>query len=72
MLQGTPYADRNPIGLCSVIEGATSAQLRAFYEKWYTAENVTVIGVGDFGGNPMPFIQSFSSAVSQAVNRSIR
>jgi len=40
-------ARRNPIGLAEVIERATPDDLRAFYRKWYRADNLLLIVVGD-------------------------
>ena len=48
LFRGSPYADRHPIGVLSVIENATAEQLRAFYERWYRPENMAIIFVGDF------------------------
>lgn len=45
---GTLLAARNPIGLTSVIEGATHRQLKEFYDTWYRPERMTVVAVGDF------------------------
>jgi zinc protease len=42
------YAVREPIGLVNIIQGATPAQLRAFYEKWYRPDRMALIVVGDF------------------------
>ena len=44
----SPYAIRAPIGLPSVVEGATADDLRAFYERWYRPDLMAVIAVGDF------------------------
>jgi len=48
LFRGSPYAERLPIGLPEVIESATSARLKNFYNKWYRPENMAVIIVGDF------------------------
>lgn len=44
---GTPYADREPIGLASTLRGATAAKLKEFYETWYTPSRMAVVVVGD-------------------------
>ena len=48
MLKDSKYAERLPIGTPEVIEGATSDQLRAYYEKWYQPDLMAVVAVGDF------------------------
>ena len=40
-------ARRNPIGLEDVIDRATPDDLRAFYQKWYRADNLLLIVAGD-------------------------
>jgi zinc protease len=50
LFEGSKYAQREPIGLASIIENATSRQLRDFYERWYTADNMALIFAGDFDG----------------------
>ncbi|MDR0785705.1 MAG: insulinase family protein [Treponema sp.] len=44
----SPYAERTPIGLESVILNAPAERLRNFYQKWYRADNMALIIVGDF------------------------
>jgi zinc protease len=48
LFQGSPYAKRNPIGLPDIIEGAPASRLEGFYRKWYRADNMALIFVGDF------------------------
>ncbi|MCL2762657.1 MAG: insulinase family protein [Treponema sp.] len=50
LFKGSPYADRRPIGLPEIIEGAPASQLESFYKKWYQADNMALIFVGDFDG----------------------
>jgi zinc protease len=45
---GSPYADRLPIGLQEIIENAPAERLEAFYKRWYRADNMAVVIVGDF------------------------
>ncbi|MBK1876411.1 M16 family metallopeptidase [Pelagicoccus mobilis] len=45
---GTKLAERNPIGLEWVVEETSVEQLKAFYEKWYRPELMTLVVVGDF------------------------
>jgi zinc protease len=50
LFRGSPYAHRMPIGLLEVIEGAPASRLENFYKKWYQADNMALIIVGDFDG----------------------
>ena len=42
------YAERLPIGLPEILETATVADLRGFYQRWYRPDLMAVIAVGDF------------------------
>jgi zinc protease len=44
----SPYAERLPIGLESVIVNAPAERLQNFYKKWYRSDNMAIIIVGDF------------------------
>jgi len=44
---GQPLAERAPIGTVKTLEAATPQSVRAFYERWYRPETVTVIVAGD-------------------------
>jgi zinc protease len=50
LFQGSPYADRFIIGLPEIIQGAPASRLENFYKKWYRADNMALILVGDFDG----------------------
>jgi zinc protease len=50
LFQGSPYADRFTIGLPEIIQGAPASRLEHFYKKWYRADNMALILVGDFDG----------------------
>ncbi|MDR1587676.1 MAG: insulinase family protein, partial [Treponema sp.] len=50
LFEGSPYANRLPIGLPEIIEGAPASRLEGFYRKWYRADNMAIILVGDFDG----------------------
>ena len=41
------YAQRDPIGLPVALKAASAASVRAFYEKWYRADRMAFIVVGD-------------------------
>ncbi|WFL77867.1 insulinase family protein [Altererythrobacter arenosus] len=42
------FIDRLPIGAIEVLESATAADLRGYYERTYVPENTVVVVVGDF------------------------
>jgi zinc protease len=48
LLEGSPYAQRLPIGLPEIINGAPAERLKNFYTTWYRTDNMAVILVGDF------------------------
>jgi zinc protease len=50
LFRGSPYADRMPIGLPEIIQSAPASRLEGFYRKWYQADNMALIFVGDFDG----------------------
>ena len=50
---GTRIATRSPIGTKEARDAFTGDSVRAFYEKWYRPENMTLVAVGDLNGlNP--------------------
>jgi zinc protease len=42
------YPLREPIGDTTLIENATAAPIRRFYDKWYRPDNMAIVVVGDF------------------------
>ncbi len=44
--KGTLIPERRPIGIQSVLNSASSADLRRFYDSWYRPENMVVVIVG--------------------------
>ncbi|MDR1411420.1 MAG: insulinase family protein [Spirochaetaceae bacterium] len=48
LFRGSIYADRDVIGLPEIIANAPASKLENFYRKWYRADNMAVILVGDF------------------------
>jgi len=48
LFEGTPYANRFPIGLEGVIRSTDGQGLRHFYETWYRPDNMAIVAVGDF------------------------
>jgi len=53
LFRGSPYANRMPIGLPEIIEGAPASRLEDFFKKWYRADNMALILVGDFDGEAL-------------------
>jgi zinc protease len=50
---GTRVATRSPIGTKEARDAFTGESVRAFYERWYRPENMTLVAVGDLDGlNP--------------------
>ena len=50
LFRGSSWAERLPIGLPEIIEEAPASRLEGFYRKWYQADNMALILVGDFDG----------------------
>ena len=46
---GTLYAERLPIGTKEARDAFDADSVRAFYQKWYRPENLSVVVVGDLG-----------------------
>lgn len=53
LLNDSRYARRIPIGDTAVIQHATAATLRRFYEKWYTPGRMAVAVAGDVDADRM-------------------
>jgi len=53
IFKGSAYAEREPIGLAEIIENATSEQLKEFYNRWYTSDNMALVFAGDFDGKAL-------------------
>ena len=54
---GTRYPVRIPIGIKAARDAFTAKSVRAFYERWYRPENMTLVVVGDLGElDPEPMI----------------
>jgi len=53
LFAGSAYENRDVIGLAEQIESAASAQLRAFYDRWYRSDNMALVFVGDFDGKAL-------------------
>jgi len=48
LFKGSKYAERLPIGKMDIVQNADAALLEGFYDKWYTADKMGVVIVGDF------------------------
>jgi len=62
LFDGTRIAERLPIGKSEVRARFTAEGVRAFYEKWYRPDAMTLVAVGDLGAlDPAPlFAESFA------------
>jgi zinc protease len=50
LFAGSKYARRFPIGLMEIVENAPAEKLKSFYQKWYRADTMALIFIGDFDG----------------------
>ena len=55
---GTRVGERLPIGLKEVRDKFSAESVRAFYERWYRPENMTLVAVGDFDVTNPPLVLS--------------
>ena len=53
LFKGSPYALRMPIGLPEIIQEAAASGLEGFYRKWYQADNMALVFVGDFDADAL-------------------
>jgi len=53
LFEGSLYAEREPIGLAHIVENASAAQVKSFYDRWYTSDNMALVLVGDFDGKAL-------------------
>jgi zinc protease len=53
LLSGSQYAVRDVIGLPEVIQKAPAEKLADFYRRWYRADNMALVLVGDFDGQAL-------------------
>ena len=53
LFEGSDYLGRDPIGTADMIDSMTNVELRAFYERWYRPELMTIVAVGDFDVDEM-------------------
>lgn len=57
---GARIATRLPIGTKAARDAFSAETVRAFYEKWYRADQLTLIVVGDLAGvDPTPLIEEY-------------
>ncbi len=52
-LKGSRYAERLPIGIREVIEGAPYDTLKRFYRDWYRPDQIALVVVGDMDPDDM-------------------
>lgn len=53
LFKGSQYAMRNVIGTLESLQNFTYQALRDYYKKWYRADNMALIVVGDFDAKEM-------------------
>ncbi len=53
MFKDSKYAERSPIGTLENLQNFKYEDIRSFYKKWYRADNMAVIIVGDFNIDTM-------------------
>lgn len=64
---GTLLAERQPIGLKTVIEEAGSALLRSYYDTWYRTDNMVIVVVGDVNSEEVePLLSTAFSSLEAA------
>ena len=72
LFEGSAYAARQPIGLAEIIENAKSENVKEFYDRWYTSDNMAIVLAGDFDGKALEAQLSkyfTMPAASKPVNR---
>ncbi|BFI24966.1 hypothetical protein MPTK2_1g16670 [Marchantia polymorpha subsp. ruderalis] len=48
MMKGSQYADRQPIGLESVVRNVSAKTVQEFYQRWCRLNHMAIVAVGDF------------------------
>lgn len=48
MIQGTSYANRDPLGTREIVQAANSMSLNAFHEQWYQPQLAELVITGNF------------------------
>ncbi|MCL2444077.1 MAG: insulinase family protein, partial [Treponema sp.] len=74
LFKGSAFENRDIIGLADIIENATPEQLKSFYDRWYTSDNMALIFVGDFDGKALEaeLARHFNKpAAARPVNRPV-
>jgi len=72
LFKGSAYEDRDVIGLAETIESASAQQLKDFYDRWYTSDNMALVFIGDFDGKALEeeLVSHFNKPAPQSpVNR---
>jgi len=72
LFEGSAYANRQPIGLAEIIENAKTENVKEFYDRWYTSDNMAIVLAGDFDGKALEaqLTNHFTMpAASKPVNR---
>ncbi len=62
---GARIGSRIPIGVKSIRAAFSAESVRAFYERWYRPENMTLVIVGDLGAfDPAPLVKELFGAIA--------
>ena len=70
MFAGSRYAERIPIGFKEIRDEFSAESVRAFYQKWYRPEHLTLIVVGDLGGlDPAPLLEEAFAGMQPPAGR---
>ncbi|MBK8061689.1 MAG: insulinase family protein [Gemmatimonadetes bacterium] len=74
IFRGSRYAERLPIGLPEIIQGANPGPLKRFYREWYRPDNMAVVAVGDVDPNRLESLlrRRFSSLVRPRARARVR
>ncbi|MBE1276604.1 M16 family metallopeptidase [Enterovibrio baiacu] len=68
VLNGTPYIERDPIGTEQTLTKANAESLSRFYKKWYSANRMQLIVVGDMNAPALQQVihQDFASLPTES------
>lgn len=67
--KGSASEDRDPIGLIDIVRHAPVERAKAFYERWYQPQNMTIIAVGAFDVDQLEsWIKEYFGALTKGNN----
>lgn len=69
-MAGSRYVLRDPIGDVNIIKNVSAQRVKDFYQKWYRADNVSLVVVGDIRPNQVEqLIQQQLAQPNPAINQ---